>query len=75
MFALCKVKHMALTYKELAAKAEISESFACQLLNGSRGASLELALQIYDRTGLQFGILEGLDKATIDGLRPKSKAA
>ena len=61
---------------DLAKRAGISVPYASQLLSGAREKpSLELALQIYDRTGLQFGILEGLDKATIDGLRPKSKAA
>lgn len=64
-----------LTYKELAEKAEISEAYACQLLNGTRTKpSLELALQIYDRTGLRFGILEGLSDAAIGELPRKGES-
>lgn len=59
-----------ISYKELAERAGISEPYACQLLNGQRkGPSLELALQIYDRTGLQFGILKGLSEAAIGEIR------
>jgi transcriptional regulator with XRE-family HTH domain len=65
-----------ISYQELALRAGISEPYACQLLNGKRtGPSLKLALQIYDRTGLQFGILEGLSAETIEELRPKAQAA
>jgi transcriptional regulator with XRE-family HTH domain len=64
-----------ITYKELAERAGISEPYACQLLNGERtGPSLKLALQIYDRTGLQFGILKDLPAETIEHLRPKAAA-
>lgn len=63
---------MALTYKELAAKAGISESYATQLLDGTRKGSLELALQIYDRTGERFGILVGLSEDAIGELRRRA---
>lgn len=65
---------MELSYKELAEKAGISESYASQLLTGNRGASLTVAFQIYDKTGLQFGILKDLSEETIEALRPKSAA-
>lgn len=64
---------MDLSYKELADKAGISLSYAAQLLNGERGASLPMAFKIYDATGLQFGVLKGLPKKTVEQLRPKSK--
>jgi transcriptional regulator with XRE-family HTH domain len=64
---------MAISYKELAEKAGISESFATQVLSGERGASLTMAFKIYDATGLQFGILKGLPKDTIEHLRPKAQ--
>lgn len=64
---------MQISYKELAERAGISESYATQLLSGSRGASLPKALEIYDKTGLQFGILRGLPAETIEQLRPKAQ--
>lgn len=60
-------------YKELAERANISPSFATQLLSGERGASLTIAFQIYDATNLQFGILKDLSPETIEHLRPKAK--
>ena len=65
---------MDISYKELAKRAEISESFATQLLSGARGASLTKALEIYDKTGLQFGILKGLSASAIKELRPRAAA-
>jgi transcriptional regulator with XRE-family HTH domain len=69
---------MAISYKELAEKAGISEPYACQLLSDDpeqrRNPSLGMAFKIYDATGLQFGILEGLSKKTIEQLRPKAAA-
>jgi transcriptional regulator with XRE-family HTH domain len=59
-------------YKELAERAKISPSFATQLLSGERKASLQMAFQVYDATGLQFGILNGLLPETIEQLRPKT---
>jgi hypothetical protein len=63
---------MEISYKELSEKAAISPSFAAQLLNGKRGASLPVALDIYDRTGLQFGVLKGLSAETIADLRKQA---
>lgn len=60
---------MQISYKELAEKTGISLPFAAQLLNGKRSASLNVALDIYDKTGLQFGILKGLAAETIEDLR------
>lgn len=60
---------MDISYKELAEKAGISLSYAAQLLNGERGASLTTAFKIYDKTGLQFGVLKGLSQETIADLR------
>jgi transcriptional regulator with XRE-family HTH domain len=65
---------MAISYIELAEKAGISKSFAAQLLNGTRDASLEKAIQIYDATGEQFGILKDLPAETIEQLRQKAAA-
>jgi transcriptional regulator with XRE-family HTH domain len=65
---------MQISYKELADKAAISQSFATQILDGSRSPSLAIALRIYDATGLQFGILAGVNKETIEDLRPKAAA-
>lgn len=66
---------MSISYTELAEKAGISEGYACQLINGTRGASLVTALKIYDRTGHRFGILRELSAETIEELRPKANAA
>lgn len=65
---------MIISYRELAEKAGISLSYATQILDGSRKPSLDMALRIYDATGLQFGILEGRSKDTIEDLRPKAAA-
>jgi transcriptional regulator with XRE-family HTH domain len=55
---------------ELAKLAGISVPYASQLLTGARAKpSLELALQIYDRTGYQFGILDGLAPDEVEILR------
>jgi transcriptional regulator with XRE-family HTH domain len=63
---------MAISYKELSVRAGISPSYAAQLLNGKRGASLPMALDIYDKTGLQFGVLKGLSQETIADLRKQA---
>jgi transcriptional regulator with XRE-family HTH domain len=69
---------MAISYKELAERAGISEPYACQILSDDpkqrRTPTLGMAFKIYDATGLQFGILEGLSKETIEELRPKAAA-
>lgn len=65
---------MEISYKELSERARISESYATQVLDGSRKPSLAMAFQIYDATGLQFGILNGLSKETVEQLRPKAAA-
>ena len=64
---------MSISYKELAARAKISESYATQVLSGERGASLAMAFKIYDATGLQFGLLKDLPAETIEHLRPKAQ--
>jgi transcriptional regulator with XRE-family HTH domain len=70
---------MTISYKDLAEKAGISLSYATQLLSDDpaqkRTPSLDMALKIYDATGLQLGLLEGLSRATIRHLRPKSQQA
>lgn len=64
---------MQFTPSELADKAGISIGYASMLLSGTRKTlSLAMALQIYDRTGLQFGVLDGLSKETIDDLRKQA---
>lgn len=71
---VCRVQTnvMEISYKDLSEKAGISPSYAAQLLNGTRGASLHYALQIYDKTGLQFGVLKGLSEETIADLRKQA---
>lgn len=64
---------MQISYKELAERAKISESYATQLLDGTRGASLSVAFKIYDATSLKFGLLKDLPEDTIEHLRPKSQ--
>ena len=59
------------TPTELSKAADISLSHASMILSGSRSPSLGKALQIYDRTGLRFGILEGLTPEEIEPLRRK----
>jgi transcriptional regulator with XRE-family HTH domain len=51
---------MAIKPVELARRCGISRIYAWQLLAGKRDPSLELALQIYDETGVQLGKLNGL---------------
>jgi transcriptional regulator with XRE-family HTH domain len=63
-----------MTPTELAEAAKISVPYASQLLSGERGASLGMAIKIYDATGLQFGILKDLPSETIEQLRPKAAA-
>lgn len=63
-----------MTPTELSKAAGISVPYASQLLSGERGASLGVALSIYDKTGLQFGILKDLPKETIEQLRPRAAA-
>lgn len=65
---------MGISYKDLAKEADISESYATQVLDGSRTPSLAMAFQIFDATGLQFGLLKDLDPETIEKLRPKAAA-
>lgn len=66
---------MAISPTELAKRAGISVPYASQLLTGARDKpSLKLALQVYDRTGLQFGFLEGLTPEEIEPLRRQQAA-
>lgn len=59
----------SLTYTELAAKAGISNSYAFEIINGTRKPSLATAVKIYDATGLQFGALVGLSLSDIEAAR------
>lgn len=59
-----------MTPTELSEKSGISLGYASMLLSGERKTcSLAIALKIYDATGLQFGILKGLDPETVETLR------
>jgi transcriptional regulator with XRE-family HTH domain len=63
---------MATSPAELVRKTGINRTYAWQLLKGDREPSLELALQIYDATGDQLGLLRGL---TPDEIQVMRKAA
>lgn len=65
---------MSLSPTELAGKSGISVPYASQVLRGKRIPSLTIALQIYDKTGLQFGFLRGLTTDEIEPLRRKVAA-
>lgn len=65
---------MSISYRELAERAGINAGYATQILDGTRTPSLSMAIKIYDATGLQFGILSGLPKETVEQLRPKAAA-
>ena len=65
---------MAYSPPELARKTGINRVYAWQLLNGNRSPSLELALRIYDETGLQLGMLKGLKADDIQVLRRAAAA-
>jgi transcriptional regulator with XRE-family HTH domain len=54
---------------DLSKAAGISVPYAWQILEGKRTPSLSMALLIYDRTGTQFGQLEGLSKREIETAR------
>lgn len=59
-----------ITYTELAERARISRAYACQLLNGEKSSpSLEVALRVYDASGLQLGLLKDLKADEIQVLR------
>jgi transcriptional regulator with XRE-family HTH domain len=60
---------MALTPAELTRKTGINRTYAWQLLKGDREPSLELALQIYDKTGVQLGLLKGLTPDEVQVMR------
>jgi transcriptional regulator with XRE-family HTH domain len=63
---------MAISPRELSDRTGIHRVYAWQLLKGTRKPSLELALQIYDQTGVQLGLLEEL---TPDDIQVMRKAA
>jgi transcriptional regulator with XRE-family HTH domain len=63
---------MAISPPELARKCGINRVYAWQLLREDRSPSLELALQIYAKTGVQLGLLKGL---TPDEILVMRKAA
>jgi DNA-binding phage protein len=54
--------------------AGIKRTHAYDILAGRQKPSLTIALRIYDATGAQFGLLEGVTKDTIEDLRPKAAA-
>jgi transcriptional regulator with XRE-family HTH domain len=58
-----------ITPTELAKAAEISVPYAWQIVNGKRPPSLEMAIRIFDKTGIQFGALEGLTADEIAAAR------
>jgi transcriptional regulator with XRE-family HTH domain len=60
---------MAITPAELVRRCGINRVYAWQLLNAKREPSLELALQIFDASGLQLGMLKGLKANEIEVLR------
>ena len=58
------------TPTELAKAADISVAYASMLLSGKRAdCSNQVALKIYEATGLQFGFLTGLTPKEIEPLR------
>lgn len=54
--------------------ADISRSHAYDILAKRQEPSLSVAFRIYDATGAQFGILDGLSESAIEELRPKAAA-
>jgi transcriptional regulator with XRE-family HTH domain len=60
---------MAISPRELSDRTGVHRVYAWQLLKGTRKPSLELALQIYDQTGVQLGHLTGLAPEEIAVLR------
>lgn len=67
---------MAISPAELARKAGINRSYAWQLLNDdTRKPSPEMALRIYETTGLQLGLLDGLDDEAIERIRANTRDA
>ena len=62
------------TPSKLSEAAAISPSYASMILSGDRKPPLGTALKIYDKTGLQFGLLEGLTPAEIEPLLRKAAA-
>jgi transcriptional regulator with XRE-family HTH domain len=64
-----------LSYTDVAAKADISPSYAFEIVNGTRRPGLATALKIYDATGLLFGPLEGLDEGGITYARQMAPKA
>lgn len=66
---------MAISPAELSRRAGINRVYAWQLLNDKRSPSPEMALRIYEQTGLQLGLLEGLDEEAIERIRANARAA
>jgi plasmid maintenance system antidote protein VapI len=58
-----------ITPTELAKAAGISVPYASQILSGARPASLDIALRIFDSTGVQVGPLANLSKGEIKTAR------
>lgn len=58
-----------MNYAQLARQAGISLSYAHETISGKRKPSLEMAVRIYDATGVRYGPLIGLTKREIDTVR------
>lgn len=58
-----------MTPTELSGAAGISVSYASMILSERRQPPLGTALSIYDKTGLQFGLLKGASREAIEGMR------
>jgi DNA-binding phage protein len=60
--------------QQLIEAAGISRTHAYDILAGREVPSLKVAIDIYDATGSQFGILKDLPRETVEQLRPKAAA-
>lgn len=54
---------------DLAGKLGVSVAYASQLLSGARKPSLELAIRLFDKAGVQLGPLVGATDEEIETLR------
>lgn len=60
---------IAIRPTDLAAKLNVSIAYASQLLSGARKPSLELALRLFDLSGVKLGPLVGASDGEIATLR------
>ena len=54
---------------DFAERAGIARSFACQIIHRRRIPTVNMSLQIYDKTGRKFGLLEGATLEEIAAVR------